>query len=92
MSSLAREVFSDENSRLPFIPAFYLTRSVEQEEHFLNTAIPAAEAARADEFCLATCDKQGPSCIRISAIMRRGVQGVRTEGVRPWKEPLRGSA
>jgi hypothetical protein len=63
LSSLAKEVVDDENARLPFIPAFYRTRSFEEEQAFLDAAIPLAEAARAEEFCLSACDKQGPACI-----------------------------
>jgi hypothetical protein len=63
VSSLAKEVFADDSSRLPFIPAFYRTRTVEQEQAFLDTALPLAEAAQAEEFCLSACEKQGPACL-----------------------------
>lgn len=63
VSSLAKEVFADENSRLPFIPAFYRSRTLEQEQAFLDATIPLAEAAQADEFCLQACEKQGPACL-----------------------------
>lgn len=48
VTALAQEVATDNNARLPFIPAFYRTRPLEQEQTFLDTAIPRMEAARAD--------------------------------------------
>jgi hypothetical protein len=47
VTNLVKELYKDDNSRLPFIPAFYRTRPLEEERTFLNTVIPKVEAARA---------------------------------------------
>ena len=67
VTNLAREVATDSNSRLPFIPAFYRSRPIEEEQNYLETVLPKVEAARADEFCLSACRKEGPSCISTSS-------------------------
>jgi hypothetical protein len=47
VTNLVKEIYTDANSRLPFIPAFYCTRPLEEEQKFLDTVIPKVEAARA---------------------------------------------
>lgn len=66
LTALVGEVYSDDNSRLPLIPAFHRYRSLPAEENFLETTLPRLASVRGDEFCRAQCSKEGPSCYRTS--------------------------
>lgn len=62
LTSLVGEVYSDENSRLPLIPAFHRYRPLPAEQHFLQTTMPRLLSVRGEEFCKGECSKEGPSC------------------------------